>query len=206
MVKATLVEAVQPDVENTEATTLVVSSARATPPDDSDPGPMHGLGRYVNQILIVSSCMCRGRDSYICVCEREREREQHELERLCVYVRGHESTVLFLPIPTALQTAQPYNNLTHTVVGLVFPVNHIPHSLWNNDSYPTTVTCPFCGAHGETRLERHNTAYTCVAVVILAICFWPLFWLPFCITTLKKNVHFCSNCNRKVGTSPPCTS
>ena len=109
MVKATLVEAVQPDVENTEATTLVVSSARATPPDDSDPGPMHGLGRYVNQILIVSSCMCRGRDSYICVCERERERESNMNWSACVCTcvamnprcYSYQSLLLYkLPNPT----------------------------------------------------------------------------------------------------------
>mmetsp|Transcript_16115 Transcript_16115/g.19083 ORF Transcript_16115/g.19083 Transcript_16115/m.19083 type:complete len:122 (+) Transcript_16115:99-464(+) len=63
--------------------------------------------------------------------------------------------------------------------------------------------CPSCSKQVTTSINTHFALSTWAAVVVLAICFWPLFWVPLVVTSAKKTDHFCPQCDAKVGTVAP---
>lgn len=44
---------------------------------------------------------------------------------------------------------------------------------------PTKVTCPYCNQTDITRTRSQFGICTIISVVVLVICFFPLFWVPF---------------------------
>jgi hypothetical protein len=64
------------------------------------------------------------------------------------------------------------------------------------------ITCPNCHRQATTRTSEVIGAGTIIAIVLLLIFFWPLFWLPLVIPECKQIDHFCSLCNAKVGETP----
>lgn len=58
--------------------------------------------------------------------------------------------------------------------------------------------CQFCQQTGPTRVYEKIGTCTIVAIVVLLVCFWPLFWLPLVMPSCKDKEHICSHCQRKV--------
>jgi hypothetical protein len=44
---------------------------------------------------------------------------------------------------------------------------------------PTKITCPYCNQTDITRTRSQFGICTIISVVVLVICFFPLFWVPF---------------------------
>ena len=72
-------------------------------------------------------------------------------------------------------------------------------------SNPAKITCPYCKHQGVTRTSEMIDTMTIVAVIVLLLLFWPLFWLPLCMPGCKATEHYCANCNRVVGKAEACT-
>mmetsp|Transcript_15681 Transcript_15681/g.32435 ORF Transcript_15681/g.32435 Transcript_15681/m.32435 type:complete len:155 (+) Transcript_15681:122-586(+) len=68
------------------------------------------------------------------------------------------------------------------------------------------LKCPHCKRETITIVEDRIGMGTIVATIIIAIMFWPLCWLPFCMPTCKRTYHFCGHdeCNKKIGVTHVC--
>ena len=68
------------------------------------------------------------------------------------------------------------------------------------------LKCFHCNRETVTIVEDEIGVGTIIATVMLAICFWPLFWIPFCAPSCKRSVHYCGHdsCRRKVGVTDVC--
>lgn len=68
------------------------------------------------------------------------------------------------------------------------------------------LKCPHCKRETITIVEDRVGMGTIVATIIIAIIFWPLCWLPFCVPTCKRTYHFCGHdeCNKKIGVTNVC--
>jgi hypothetical protein len=64
---------------------------------------------------------------------------------------------------------------------------------------PKRIVCPICHCQGKTTIRSSVDPCTIIAVVVLFLTFWPIFWLPFLLPGCKTTEHFCSHCHRKVG-------
>lgn len=58
--------------------------------------------------------------------------------------------------------------------------------------------CQFCGFVGRTHIKENLGSCAIIAIVVLVICFWPLFWLPLVMDSCKDKQHICPNCQRPV--------
>ena len=75
----------------------------------------------------------------------------------------------------------------------------------NENRTPMTVTCPYCKNQVRTRIEEKNGTCTIVAVIVLVLVCWPLFWIPLCCDCGCKNKdHICTSCHRRIGFFAPC--
>ena len=70
---------------------------------------------------------------------------------------------------------------------------------------PCRLNCPFCAVEMTTTTQEQVAGVTIVAVVILLLVFWPLFWLPLCLPSCKTVKHYCTHCHRKVGQAEACS-
>jgi hypothetical protein len=66
------------------------------------------------------------------------------------------------------------------------------------------IQCPHCHQNTRTIVSSTIDCFTISMCILLLICFWPLFWLPFVIPDCKTTDHNCASCGRKVGTEPAC--
>mmetsp|Transcript_19555 Transcript_19555/g.27122 ORF Transcript_19555/g.27122 Transcript_19555/m.27122 type:complete len:174 (+) Transcript_19555:141-662(+) len=82
------------------------------------------------------------------------------------------------------------------------PVAPGPMPVFGRD--PTGFTCPHCHKNCVTRTRSHPDVVTIVAIILLVLFFWPLFWLPLCLPGCQTTDHYCSCCNRKVGSRGAC--
>jgi hypothetical protein len=63
--------------------------------------------------------------------------------------------------------------------------------------------CPHCRAVNVPTLTRtFPSAVTCLAVLVMLIIFWPLFWLPLVLDQCRHTTHVCTNCHNEVGEVP----
>jgi len=92
------------------------------------------------------------------------------------------STVTALP-PAATQAAQMYP-----------PLPVLPHL----GRLAANYTCPYCSHVGPTILKEKLGVCSIIAIVVLVVVFWPLFWLPLIMPGCKDKEHICPNCHRKV--------
>jgi hypothetical protein len=70
----------------------------------------------------------------------------------------------------------------------------------------TGLKCFHCNRETVTIVEDQIGVGTVIATVLLAMCFWPLCWIPFCAPSCKRSVHYCGHdsCRRKVGVTDVC--
>ena len=80
----------------------------------------------------------------------------------------------------------------------------LPRFAYSLVSNPKGLQCPYCHRQSVTRVRDRTDSVTILLVVLLLLLFWPLFWLPFCIPGCKSTDHYCSLCNRKIGTTDAC--
>jgi hypothetical protein len=71
---------------------------------------------------------------------------------------------------------------------------------------PTGLQCPYCGRQSVTTVQDIIGVGTVVAVIVIAILFWPLCWLPFCVPSCKRTTHYCGHmeCRSKIGETSAC--
>lgn len=62
----------------------------------------------------------------------------------------------------------------------------------------TTHTCQFCQHTGPTYVKEKFGTCAIIAIVVLVLCFWPLFFLPLIMPSCKDKEHICTNCQRVV--------
>lgn len=63
------------------------------------------------------------------------------------------------------------------------------------------ATCPVCNHEGHPYVTKQvSTAGWVVFVALLFVCL-PLAWIPFVVDGLKEDVHKCSNCGAKLGST-----
>lgn len=58
--------------------------------------------------------------------------------------------------------------------------------------------CQFCGHTGPTYVKEKLGNCAIIGIVVLVVCFWPLFWLPLVMGSCKDKQHICTNCQREV--------
>mmetsp|Transcript_7803 Transcript_7803/g.9368 ORF Transcript_7803/g.9368 Transcript_7803/m.9368 type:complete len:170 (+) Transcript_7803:91-600(+) len=105
-------------------------------------------------------------------------------------------------------TAKPTTTTTTTTTYTVpppaaQPVAPSPMPVFGRD--PTGFACPHCQKNCVTRTRHHPDWVTIVAIILLVLFFWPLFWLPLCLPGCQTVDHYCSCCNRKVGSRSACS-
>mmetsp|Transcript_2248 Transcript_2248/g.3523 ORF Transcript_2248/g.3523 Transcript_2248/m.3523 type:complete len:167 (-) Transcript_2248:152-652(-) len=69
---------------------------------------------------------------------------------------------------------------------------------------PCATTCPNCNQQTRTRVTHTIDSVTILAVVLLLLFFWPLFWLPLVIPSCKSSEHYCRNCNYRIAKEDAC--
>jgi hypothetical protein len=77
-----------------------------------------------------------------------------------------------------------------------------PHVFWSR--IPTMLNpCPFCSQSARTRVRTAPNWATWLTAIILFVLFWPISWIPLVSDSMKQTDHFCTSCQRKVGTVGP---
>lgn len=71
---------------------------------------------------------------------------------------------------------------------------------------PVYVVCVNCGQHAYTRPETESGLLTYLACISIALCgaFCGCCLVPFCVAECKDKVHYCPNCDLKLGRMPAC--
>jgi len=71
---------------------------------------------------------------------------------------------------------------------------------------PYGIKCDHCQKETITIVQDQIGTGTIIATVLLALVFWPLCWLPFCMPSCKRTNHFCghSSCRKKIGVTHVC--
>lgn len=74
-------------------------------------------------------------------------------------------------------------------------------------SQPVYIVCVNCGQHAYTKTDPESGLFTYLACFSIALCgaFCGCCLIPFCIEECKDTVHYCQNCNLKLGRMPACT-
>mmetsp|Transcript_29883 Transcript_29883/g.88819 ORF Transcript_29883/g.88819 Transcript_29883/m.88819 type:complete len:161 (-) Transcript_29883:333-815(-) len=101
----------------------------------------------------------------------------------------------------ASSTKKPSTPVTTTTTTTTTTTASRPANLGRS---PTGFKCPFCQQEQVTTVREQIDACTIVAIVLLLLFFWPLFWLPLCMPSCKTVEHYCGRCNRKVGETQAC--
>ena len=80
---------------------------------------------------------------------------------------------------------------------------HLHNNLGRNS---TGLQCQHCGKETVTSVKDMVGVTTVVAVIVLALLFWPLLWVPFCVPSCQETSHYCGHvgCRKKVGVTQSC--
>jgi LITAF-like zinc ribbon domain len=105
------------------------------------------------------------------------------------------------------QNSQPV--AVHVNTAMVATTNtnfQTPRTIKTLGRNATGLLCPYCQRQTVTIVEDYVGVGTVVAVIILAILFWPICWLPLCVPTCKRTHHYCGHptCQKKVGETRVC--
>ncbi|KAJ1963877.1 hypothetical protein GGI12_001780 [Dipsacomyces acuminosporus] len=74
-----------------------------------------------------------------------------------------------------------------------------PGSYVEVEDAPAMLDCPHCKLPIITQIKSKTGTKTVVAAAAIALLFWPLAFLPFTMKSLKKKVHICPHCQKKIG-------
>lgn len=68
------------------------------------------------------------------------------------------------------------------------------------------LQCQHCGKETVTYVKDMIGLTTIIAVIALALLFWPLCWVPFCVPSCKRTHHHCGHdgCRKMVGVTHSC--
>jgi lipopolysaccharide-induced tumor necrosis factor-alpha factor len=113
------------------------------------------------------------------------------------------------------KVVRPANSLSYTAVSTnnkndinnSADVLERPKTMFRNlGRNATGLLCPHCHRQTVTAVDDVLGVGTVVAVVILAILFWPICWLPLCVPSCKRTNHYCGHptCGKKVGETHVC--
>ena len=71
--------------------------------------------------------------------------------------------------------------------------------------HPTQLgSCPRCSSPDiSTRTQTYPSCETWALCVVLALVFWPVFWIPLVMDSTKRTDHLCNRCHEVVGTVKP---
>jgi LITAF-like zinc ribbon domain len=69
--------------------------------------------------------------------------------------------------------------------------------------YPFQTKCPFCEREMMTDTDLQYDSTTWIAALVLCIVCCPISWLPFCLPSCQSVHHYCSRCQRKIGSTEP---
>ena len=61
------------------------------------------------------------------------------------------------------------------------------------------ICCPHCNMTGITQTKTFPNLKTLLAMVLIVVIFWPLFWVPLLVDNCKETEHSCSNCDKTLG-------
>mmetsp|Transcript_5418 Transcript_5418/g.13617 ORF Transcript_5418/g.13617 Transcript_5418/m.13617 type:complete len:148 (+) Transcript_5418:81-524(+) len=72
---------------------------------------------------------------------------------------------------------------------------------------PYGIMCEHCQKETITIVQDRVGMGTIIATILLALVFWPLCWLPFCMPSCKRTNHFCghASCKKKIGVTHVCS-
>ncbi|KAG7347882.1 LITAF-like zinc ribbon domain containing protein [Nitzschia inconspicua] len=110
----------------------------------------------------------------------------------------------------SLKQKQQYTQSHPVAVTAMVPTNNIasqtPKTIKTLGRNATGLICPHCQRQTVTVVEDYVGVGTVLAVIVLAILFWPICWLPLCVPTCKRTHHYCGQqtCQRKVGETRVC--
>lgn len=83
-----------------------------------------------------------------------------------------------------------------TAAGRQFP--QLPPTFGRKPAF--MATCPYCqSVNVRTRLQTFPSWVTWLAVLLIALVFWPLAWIPLVVDCTKTTEHYCPNCHALVG-------
>mmetsp|Transcript_11847 Transcript_11847/g.17405 ORF Transcript_11847/g.17405 Transcript_11847/m.17405 type:complete len:152 (-) Transcript_11847:101-556(-) len=111
------------------------------------------------------------------------------------------------PLGSSMPPAKPATTTTTYTVPTT-PAPAAPgahHRLPGMGRSPASIVCPYCQQGSITKVREQVDGVTIVAVIVLLLVFWPLFWLPLCMPSCKATEHYCGNCQRKVGHADACS-
>ncbi|KAL7531870.1 hypothetical protein ACHAWF_003939 [Thalassiosira exigua] len=113
------------------------------------------------------------------------------------YPDGRQVTVTdYVPAPGSAGAAAP-------VAVAATPVATSTHHPPRRDlgARPVSLTCPYCAQTGRTRTNQDCGDCTWISVIILLLCCFPFFWIPFICPSCLDTQHYCRSCGRIVGRS-----
>ncbi|KAG7368535.1 LITAF-like zinc ribbon domain containing protein [Nitzschia inconspicua] len=122
----------------------------------------------------------------------------------------HLSTSYVTSYIIRLKQKQQYTQSHPVAVTAMVPTNNIesqtPKTIKTLGRNATGLICPHCQRQTVTVVEDYVGVGTVLAVIVLAILFWPICWLPLCVPTCKRTHHYCGQqtCQRKVGETRVC--
>jgi hypothetical protein len=121
----------------------------------------------------------------------------HTKPSVVSYDRG---TSVHSPNHVPIDTRKPvvsYNGGASTVQS--------PNYLRIDTRKPVTLSyCPNCAkSHVITTPRTKVTGTTWFGVVVGAVIFWPLCWIPLVVKPMKQTNHYCQSCGIKVGRVKP---
>jgi LITAF-like zinc ribbon domain len=78
------------------------------------------------------------------------------------------------------------------------------HHLEFTTRLPTIIPqCPHCHTTNvRTTTRTYPSAVTWLAVILMIIIFWPLFWVPLVLDQCRHTTHICSHCHQEIGQIP----
>lgn len=96
----------------------------------------------------------------------------------------------YYPPPPPTGYANPYPN-THYIAPAIVPIHTTTIVI---DAIPNTVNCPICLRATNNRINRVAGGTAFCWFIVLLICFWPLCWLPFVMSSCQDVELVCVNC------------
>ena len=137
-----------------------------------------------------------------------RRNRSHDVQNISQQTTNH-STAKFIRsqrriFPTSIENGR--SPATDEVITRSDPIKkNNPKYLYIETREPTQLPCcPNCGRdHITTHTHTKATGRTWAVVVLSAVIFWPLAWVPLAATLFKQTNHYCQHCAAKIGRVKP---
>ena len=89
-----------------------------------------------------------------------------------------------------MQTAPEPSKPSTAIVPAATPVSTGPVNMHGLGKDPKRITCPYCQQSAVTNTSDEIDACTIIAVVVLLLLFWPLFWIRECPNFQTPHVNW----------------